>query len=517
MQEDKSTSQEGDPSRRLWFALIGSIAMAAFLCLAIVVISLTSTESPALPVAAKELITEAIPELGQPEEVAAPTAVSSEIPLVAQPGGRSASDPYIPELGNSGYDVQHYTLQLVLDPATEYLEGTTTIEALSTINGLSEISLDFIGYEIGVVTVDGLAVAFERQENKLVIKLPQNLPQGDSFSVVVAYRGTPPSEPSVYLRSIDHLGLHYSGENNLFAISEPDGARYWFPSNDHLQDKANFRFELVVPKGLVAVANGQLKETQAGVLPNGEIGELFIWEHNYPMAPYLAVIAAGDYERIEDRSPEGIPLRHYVQPENREAALEAASEIGQAIDWMAELFGPYPFETFGFVTAPVTGRSMETQTMVLLSHDLIGKRTAVHELAHMWFGDWVGLDSWSEMWRKEGFATYVQLMWEYRDDPDGLDVQMATMRSVVEGNDKQYPINNPPPEYLFELNVYFEGALAVHALRREIGDQAFFEGVREYISRYGGKTASDADFQSVMSEAAGRPLDAFFSSQFPSQ
>ena len=80
---------------------------------------------------------------------------------------------------------------------------------------------------------------------------------------------------------------------------------------------ANFRFELVVPKGLVAVANGQLKETQAGVLPNGEIGELFIWEHNYPMAPYLAVIAAGDYERIEDRSPEGIPLRHYVQPENR--------------------------------------------------------------------------------------------------------------------------------------------------------------------------------------------------------
>ena len=155
--------------------------------------------------------------------------------------------------------------------------------------------------------------------------------------------------------------------------------------------------------------------------------------------------------------------------------------------------------------------------MVLLSHDLIGKRTAVHELAHMWFGDWVGLDSWSEMWRKEGFATYVQLMWEYRDDPDGLDVQMATMRSVVEGNDKQYPINNPPPEYLFELNVYFEGALAVHALRREIGDQAFFEGVREYISRYGGKTASDADFQSVMSEAAGRPLDAFFSSQFPSQ
>jgi aminopeptidase N len=121
------------------------------------------------------------------------------------------------------------------------------------------------------------------------------------------------------------------------------------------------------------------------------------------------------------------------------------------------------------------------------------------------------------MWRKEGFATYIQIMWETRADPEELDIQMTTMRSVVEGNDKHYPINNPPPEYLFELNVYFEGALVIHALRQEIGDQAFFDGVREYIGRYGGKTASDADFQAVMAEAAGRPLDAFFSSWFPSE
>ena len=517
MQEEKSTKPESGPSRRLWFALIGSFAVAAILCLAVVVISLVSTESPALPFATNGQITESIPEQEHPETIANSQDDSSTISLIPQAGGRSAGDPYMPELGNTGYDVLHYTLQLVLNPATEYLEGTTTVKAISTVPGLSEISLDFIGYEIGVVTVDGLAVDFERQANKLVVKLPQNVPEQGSFSIVIAYRGNPPSESSVYLRSMDHLGLHYPSDNNLFAISEPDGARYWFPSNDHLRDKATFRFELVVPKGLTAVANGNLQETRASVLPNGEAGDLFIWEHDFPMAPYLAVIAAGDYERIEDRSPGGVPLRYYVQSDNREKALEAANEVSKAIDWIAELFGPYPFDTFGFVTAPVTGRSMETQTMVLLSNDLIGKRTAVHELAHMWFGDWVGLDSWSEMWRKEGFATYVQIMWETRDDPEELDIQMATMRSVVEGNDKDYPINNPPPEYLFELNVYFEGALAVHALRREIGDQAFFEGVRRYIDRYGGKTASDADFQSVMEEAAGRPLDAFFSSLFPAE
>lgn len=153
--------------------------------------------------------------------------------------------------------------------------------------------------------------------------------------------------------------------------------------------------------------------------------------------------------------------------------------------------------------------------MVLLSHDLIGKRTAVHELAHMWFGDWVGLDSWSEMWRKEGLATYIQLMWETQNDPEELAMRMATVQSVVEGNDKSYPLNNPPPEYLFELNIYYQGAWIFHALRQELGDEAFFGGLRAYVEQYGGKTASDADFQRIMEEVSGRSLESFFQGYFP--
>jgi aminopeptidase N len=182
---------------------------------------------------------------------------------------------------------------------------------------------------------------------------------------------------------------------------------------------------------------------------------------------------------------------------------------------MAELFGPYPLENFGYVTARVPGGSLETQSLVLLSDAMIGKRTAVHELAHMWFGDWVSLDSWGEMWRNEGFATYIQLMWENRADPEELELQMAAVASVVEGNDKSYPLNDPPAEYLFELNVYFQGAMAVHALRQEMGDEAFFGGLRTYFERFGGGTASDADFRAVMEESAGRSLDSYYQQWFP--
>jgi aminopeptidase N len=515
MQEPPTTGRRTEDRGSRWRLYFGVAVMLAALCLAVALIAVAwlALDRPG----AAELA------LGVPEPTAAPADLQpgelslpdTPEPMTPQAGGRSIGDPYVPELGNTGYDVQHYTLRLALDPARNYVEGTTVIEAVSQLHGLSELSLDLAGLEVTNVTVDGKTAAYAIEDRKLVIELPELLPVEAAFEMAVVYRGQPAVEQSPHLLFVDHLGLHYPDGESLFTIAEPDGARYWFPNNDHPRDKATFRFEVVVPAGLTAVANGRLLETRAAALPDNRSGELFIWEHNFPMATYLALVAVGDYERLPGGSVDHVLLRHYTFPELRPEVERAAAEIPEALRWMSDMFAPYPFEAFGFVTARVPGASMETQTMVLLSDGMVGPRTAVHELAHMWFGNWVSLDSWGEMWRNEGFATYVSLMWFNRDDREALELEIEGIRSAVEGHNQDYPLNNPPSGKLFEFNVYYKGALAVHALREEMGDEAFLTGLRTYMARYGGRTASDAQFKDVMEEAAGRSLEAYFQQWFP--
>lgn len=515
--QDRNNSPYAPPNKRREkqekpdnsiLVIVGIIAVI-LICLGVSAFLFTSLADDILPtraVGAELNITPSQP--GIPTPTLAP-------PTTPQIGGRSIGDPYIPELGNTGYDIQRYTIALALDPAQTYVQGTTTIEALSTLHGLSELSLDFIGYNVTEVLVNGAPAQSRREAKKLIITLPQLLASAQPFTMVISYQGEPFVETSQYLRFVDHLGFHFPDQLSLFIIDEPDGARYVFPANDHPRDKAVFRFDLTVPEGLTGVANGRLLSSNPAQLPDGRSGTQFIWEHNHPMAPYLAVIAVGRYQRVESASPQGIPIRHYIFPESVSEHNTADAITGEALDWMGSLLGTYPFEAYGHVTAHVTGASLETQSMVLMSAGMIGQRTITHEMAHMWFGDWVSLDSWGEMWRNEGFATYFQILWETRDDPEALELQIEGARASVEANGLDFPLGNPPTEYLFNFNVYYGGAVAVHELRQEMGDDAFFAGLRLYFQRYGGGTASDAEFQAVMEEAAGKSLTPFFAQWIP--
>ena len=183
----------------------------------------TATLAPTATVAVSE------PTLA-PTEPVAPTA-TSEL-SVSIPENLSAGDPYTPELGNAGYDVQHYTLELALDPSVVFVDGHATIEATSTMDNLDQVSLDFIGFDISDVSWAGTALPFFQQEDKLIVDLPEPLSTDTPFTLHIAYSGEPVIETSAYVPFISHLGL-YQSNDNLFVVSEPDGARYWFPSNDH--------------------------------------------------------------------------------------------------------------------------------------------------------------------------------------------------------------------------------------------------------------------------------------------
>ncbi|HFQ93000.1 MAG TPA: M1 family peptidase [Anaerolineae bacterium] len=461
------------------------------------------------PAATVEPVTAVPVTTASVEETAVAPIAETEVEIVA--GGRSMGDPYAPELGNTGYDAQHYTIQIALDPAVEEFSGTVTIEAEAEVENLGEISLDFIGFEIESLLVDGVPALFSREDGKLVIQLPEPLAAGELFTIEVSYAGPPEERPSRYVPFAESIGMFYGAEETIYVLSEPDGARFWFPNNDHPKDKATYRFEVAVPEGLTAVSNGALLATLEDTpLPDGAPGTTFVWEHNYPMASYLATIAVGEYKRIEGQSPSGIALRDYVFPDDRGAFARSTANVGEAIEWMGDLFGEYPFEEYGYVTVHAPGVSLETQTMVLLSSGMLNEETVIHEMAHMWFGDWVSLDSWGEMWRNEGFATYVTILWENRDDPEEVDLVMEGVRAFLDDEGINQPLLNPPPRRLFSTNSYFGGALMIHELRQEVGDEAFFAGLKAYFAEYGGGAASDAQFQEIMEEASGQSLGAFF-------
>jgi aminopeptidase N len=428
----------------------------------------------------------------------------------------SAGDPYSPELGNSGYDVQKYSLQLTLNPATDYILAQVTITATTTAQ-IDQVSLDFIGFDIDHLYFLGQPAEYQRQANKLLVDLPTVLPSGKEFVLDIAYSGEPLSETSAYYPFLPHLGMSHPDDESLYVDSEPDGSRYWFPCNDHPRDKATYRFELTVPDGMTGVANGKLVGVPKEIpdaFPNGKDGELYIWEHNYPVATAFVTVAVAKYERVDGRSPKGILLRSYVFPDQVARFQSFETHIGEMIDWLSDQFGPYPFEEFGYVMVRGLGTSLETQTMVVLDEAMLNEETLVHEMAHMWFGDWVSLDSWGDIWRSEGFATYCQFLWASRNQPDQLEQTILEDENFLAEYPSGYPLNYPPREEMFGSDSYIKGAVVAHALREKMGDKAFFDGLRTYFERYGGGTASHAQFQSVMEAAAGIKLDEFFTKWF---
>ncbi len=465
----------------------------------------TATHTPLPPTA--HLETPLPPTPRSASTATLPPSVPTPTPSpAAQAGGDSIGDPKAPELGNTGYDVSHYTLTLEINPEAQTIAGTATIQALATLPNLGRLSLDYSGPAISRLTVNGIDTPYQRQRNKLFIDLPRPLATSEPFTVVVAYSGHPDPVESRYLSFIP-LGMHFV-DGSAFVVSEPDGARSWFPCNDHPRDKALFRYEITVPKGYVVAANGQPQppiERQEATT--------FVWQHDSPMATYLATVAVGRYQLIEHTAPNGIPLRHYVPNDLMSAAQQLLPRTGDMIVFLEQYFGPYPFDSYGHIVVPMGGVSLETQTMTLLDAGVVSSGAeyiVVHELAHQWFGDSVSPASWADIWLNEGFAVYASWLWDAAKSPDLLTAQLDATEGNAPYADPGEPLADPSAGNLFGFNSYLKGAWVLHMLRGQLGDEAFFDTLRTYHRRFSGGVAASADLQAVAEEVSGQDLGWFF-------
>lgn len=425
-------------------------------------------------------------------------------------------DPYFPGLGNRGYDAQHYTIDAKVDVQDNHNVMHTKMEAVAT-EELPKFNLDFFGFEISGIKVNGEQAKFSRDGRELIIEPKAPLASGSKFEVDVDYSGRPRPYHSPYAPI--PLGWNHVNDST-YVLSEPDGASAWFPNNDHPTDKATFSFNITVPKPYTAAANGKLVEKKPGFDDaKGVETNTFRFEATEPMAPYLATVTVGELTSdAETMSKSGIPIRNYFPVDMAREATYDFGRTAEMIDFFSEKFGPYPFSSYGaaVIDASVGGAALETQTMPIFERGMVtgdrGMETIyVHELAHQWFGNSVSVKNWKDIWLNEGFATYAQWLWtEKNAGPDALERQVQRAHRSLQWQSGQPPIADPGAEGLFSPNVYVRGGVTMHALRKTVGDEAFFTTLRTYTARHRDGNASTEDFIAVANEVSGQDLNGFF-------
>jgi len=426
-------------------------------------------------------------------------------------GAGGVGDPYYPKMGNTGYDVQSYDVDLRYQSSGK-VKSTTTIDAVAdTDDGapppglpLAGFNLDFRGPEVTELTVNGVDADFSRNGQELDIEAPSVIPDGTPFETVVRYKGKP---KQVKNPDGSKDGWTKTGDGAV-ALGEPQQTPSWIPVNDHPTDKATWHFRFVTPRDLMSISNGEL------VLSEVEGRRRTMeWDQPDPMASYLALAAIGEF-RIDEGEASGIPYVGAVDRDLGKAALNQLREkTAVAHEFLATVAGPYPFTSTGGIADPsALGFAMETQNRSYYPNPP-NQQLVIHEVAHQWFGDSVSVDRWKEIWLNEGFATYME--WLYEEETGGETVADRFVR-IYNANGPSAPTWDPPPAdpggpaNLFSWSVYDRGALALQVLRAEIGDDDFFEVLETWAQDNEGGNVSTEDLYALIEEVTGEEEpDAF--------
>ncbi len=414
-------------------------------------------------------------------------------------------DALFPELGSADLDVQSYDLQLRYTSSPRF-DATVTITTLVD-RPLDVIALDARQLTVDAVTVDGATATFEQTASDLLVHTPTRVQPGVPVVVAVTYHDDQHGQVGGF-----QLGPGWMPTaGGSYVLDEPDGARNWLPSNDTPADKATWRIRIAVPTGVTAVANGHLVWHEPG--PDGTT---WVWDEPAPMATYMIQLLTGDYDVVDGGAVGSTQLTNVVLRSDRQRMQPYFDRTAEQLTFFEGLFGPYPFDQYGvaFTDSP-PGLAMETLgRSMFAAGDFPGQpaeRTEMlqsHELVHQWFGDAVTPARWEDLWLNESFATYGQWLWL---DHTGYQTLDAAANEALQ--QRQRPTEStaePSAPRLFGIERYEGGAAVLHALRREIGDDAFFTLLRRWVAENTGTSRTTADFTALASEVARRDLTEFF-------
>ena len=412
-------------------------------------------------------------------------------------------------------DVQHYNLAIEVNDSTNNIQATMTV-SLKFKQLVADFYLDLVqkdstgkGMRIESVFQNNDTVAFMLTDNKITIQ--PNATNTDSiFHFEIKYNGVP--------KDALIIGENLHGDRTFFADNWPNRAHNWFPCVDHPSDKATVEYIVKAPNHYQVIANGYLFEETN--LSNDL--RLFHYKSAEPLPTKVMVIGIARFAVQHLGETNNIPVSTWVYPQSKEQGFYDFANAKNILNFFIEKFGEYPYQKLANVQSTTQFGGMENAGAIFYFEKIVtGEQnhedTIAHEIVHQWFGNSASEIDWQHIWLSEGFATYFTDLYIQKTDGD----ETFQLRLKKEREDvltfykkKQTPIIDKENTNLMSLlnaNSYEKGAWVLHMLRKKLGDETFWKGIKNYYEKYKLSNSSTNDFKKVMAEVSGENLDVFFS------
>ncbi|RPD49897.1 M1 family peptidase [Hymenobacter sediminis] len=442
------------------------------------------------------------------------------------------------------HDLIDTKLDVRLDWAKQWLLGTATLTLRPHFYPQNQLVLDAKGFDVKAVELlnggkKGKELKFGYDKKRLTISLDRQYLRTEQYQVRIQYVAKPNELPKggseaitedKGLYFINPLGTEKDKPRQVWTQGETEGSSCWFPTIDRPNQRMTQEISLTVENGLKTLSNGLLIASRRN--PDGTRTD--VWKQSLPHAPYLAMLAVGDFAVVTD-AWRGKPVEYYVDPPFQHTAKQVFGNTPEMMDFFSKKLGvDYPWEKYSQVAVHdfVSG-AMENTTASTFQQQLVQftpreladisyepESVIAHELFHQWFGDYVTTESWSNLPLNESFADYSELLWaehKYGADAAALVQQTKLRNYLEEAQTKREPLiryRYADKEDMFDRHSYDKGGRVLHMLRNYVGDDAFFTALNRYLTQNKLSTTEIAKLRIVFEDVTGEDLTWFFDQWF---
>ena len=444
-------------------------------------------------------------------------------------------------------DILHTKLEVNFDWEKQYLNGKATITFKPYFYPTKEITLDAKSFDVKEVSLLSNPVKtlpFTYNKTQLTITLDKEYTRNDTLKIFIDYVAKPNEREAKAGTAItSDKGLYFINPDGkvkdkpieVWTQGEPESNSCWFPTIDKPNERMTQEIYITIDamhKNFVTLSNGLLISSKNN--PDGSRTDY--WKQSLPSAPYLVMMAAGDFAIVKETpiaiGGKNLDVNYYVEHEYEPYAKLIFGNTPEMLEFFSNKLGtPYPWEKFSqVVVRDYVSGAMENTSAVLhgeflnqtdrehLDNDF--EDVISHELFHHWFGDYVTCEQWSNITLNEGFATYGEYLWqEYkygRDNADqhGYESMHGYLSSAAKTPKHLIRYNYDVPDDVFDAHSYNKGGAVLHMLRKYVGDDAFFAALKLYLEKNKFSSVEADNLRLAFEQVTGEDLHWFFDQWF---